>query len=68
MIESFLIFDRWGTQIFEQQNFFPNDPANGWDGTYRGEKLNPAVFVYQAKVKFIDGQTLLFKGDITLIR
>jgi hypothetical protein len=68
MTESFLIFDRWGTQIFEQQNFFPNDPANGWDGTYRGEKLNPAVFVYQAKVKFIDGQTLLFKGDITLIR
>ena len=67
-VESFLIFDRWGTQIFEQKNFFPNDPAHGWDGSYKGEMLNPGVFVYQAKVRFLDGQILLFKGDITLIR
>jgi CHU_C Type IX secretion signal domain len=68
IIESFLIFDRWGTQLFEQVNFQPNDPANGWDGLYKGEPLNPGVFVYQAKVRFIDGEIILYKGDITIVR
>ena len=67
-IETFLIFDRWGTQVFEQKNFQPNDPSKGWDGKFRGDLLNPAVFVYQARVRFIDGEKILYKGDITLIR
>jgi len=67
-VESFLIFDRWGTQIFEQQNFLPNDPTKGWDGKYKGTMLDPAVFVYQVKVRFIDGRTILYKGDVTLVR
>jgi len=67
-VESFLIFDRWGTQVFEQQNFMPNEPSNGWDGKYKGQRLNPGVFVYQASVRFIDGQTILYKGDLTLLR
>lgn len=67
-IESFLIFDRWGTLVFEQKDFSPNDPANGWDGMFRGDLLNPGVFVYQVKVKFIDGQVMLYKGDLTLVR
>ncbi|MEL7376359.1 MAG: gliding motility-associated C-terminal domain-containing protein, partial [Bacteroidota bacterium] len=67
-IESFLIFNRWGESIFENYNFQPNDPAQGWDGTHRGETLNPAVFVYQAIVRFTDGETILYKGDVTLVR
>lgn len=67
-IENFLIFDRWGTLLLEQQHFQPNDPTYGWDGRFKGEKLEPAVYVYQAKVRFIDGVEILFKGDIALIR
>jgi subtilisin-like proprotein convertase family protein len=67
-IESFQIFDRWGTLLFEQQYFQPNDERNGWDGKFRGSFLDPAVFVYQAKVRFIDGVEILFEGDITIVR
>jgi hypothetical protein len=67
-IESFQIFDRWGTLLFEQRNFQPNDDRHGWDGKFRGSFLDPAVFVYQAKVRFIDGVKILFKGDITIVR
>ncbi|MBL7827719.1 MAG: hypothetical protein JNJ57_13900, partial [Saprospiraceae bacterium] len=67
-IESFHIFDRWGTMLFEQTFFQPNDPVHGWDGKFKGESLSPAVFVYQAKVRFIDGVIILFKGDVTLVR
>jgi hypothetical protein len=67
-IDRFQIFDRWGTLMFTAQNFQPNDPSFGWDGTYNKENLNPAVFVYYAEVLMIDGRKILFKGDITLVR
>lgn len=67
-IKSFAIFDRWGERVFEDFNFQPNDPAHGWDGNFRGDLLNPAVFVYVAEIELIDGRLLLYKGDVTLVR
>lgn len=67
-IKTFRVFDRWGNAVFERTNFQPNDPQNGWDGTVRGDRANPAVFVYYAEIEFVDGETILYKGDVTLIR
>lgn len=67
-IRSFQIFDRWGEQVFFQQNFQPNDPNYGWNGRLRGKLQTPAVFVYFAEIDLIDGRTVLYKGDITLLR
>jgi len=67
-IESFQIFDRWGDAIFEHRNFVPNDPSTGWDGSVKGSPVNPGVFVYYAVVRFIDGEVVLFKGDVTVLR
>lgn len=64
----FRVFDRWGQLVFEQQGFAPNDAGAGWDGSLRGDKLNPAVFVWQAEIKFIDGETEKWTGNVTLIR
>ncbi len=67
-VNSFQIFDRWGTMVFQARNFQPNDPKYGWDGRFRGKLENPAVFVYYAEIELIDGRRLLYKGDITLVR
>ena len=67
-VRSFRIFDRWGEQMFEATNFSPNDPLFGWNGTFKGKTLNPAVFVYFAEVEFVDGVVLMYKGDVTLIK
>ncbi|MEM7572472.1 MAG: PKD domain-containing protein [Bacteroidota bacterium] len=67
-IESFLVFNRWGESIFENYDFLPNDPVEGWDGTHRGQTLNPAVFVYVAVIRFTDGEVLTYSGDVTLVR
>ena len=67
-IKSFLIFDRWGTAIRQYNDFAPNDPNKGWDGTFKGQKLDPGVFVYYAEILFKDGETEIFKGDVTLVR
>lgn len=67
-IRSFLVFDRWGEAVFTYYNFQPNDPAYGWDGKYRGEHLNPGVFVWTAEVEFTDGAVIRYKGGVSLVR
>ncbi len=67
-IKSFLVFDRWGETVLQLADFAPNDPEFGWDGSYRGTPLNPAVFTWFAVVTFVDGQDQLFRGDVSLVR
>lgn len=69
-VKQFLIFNRWGEKVYELRNFHPNSypDSDGWNGTFQGQKLDPAVFVYFAEVEFIDGEIVIFEGDITLIR
>ncbi len=67
-VKSFLVFNRWGESMFELYNFQPNNPAFGWDGTHRGRPLNAGVYVYFAEIEFIDGEVLLYKGDVILMK
>ncbi|GAB4494283.1 MAG: hypothetical protein OHK0019_20220 [Saprospiraceae bacterium] len=67
-IKSLQIFDRWGALVFENYDFEPNNLNEGWDGSVRGDKATPAVFVYYTEIEFIDGETVLYKGDVTLFR
>lgn len=67
-IKAFQVFDRWGGKVHEYYNFLPNDVASGWDGRVRGDDANPAVFSYFAEILFIDGEVILYKGDVTLMR
>jgi gliding motility-associated-like protein len=59
----FVVYDRWGEKVFET-----TDLDTGWDGTFRGKKMNKAVFVYYLKGFFNDGSEFNQKGDVTLIR
>ena len=67
-VKEFSIFDRWGTQVFFAENIPANNPDFGWNGEFRGEKLQPGVFVYYAIIEFIDGSEIMIEGDVTLIK
>ncbi|MCG8328596.1 MAG: gliding motility-associated C-terminal domain-containing protein [Chitinophagales bacterium] len=67
-IKSFYIFNRWGEPMFEYFDFPPNDPLYGWDGSHRGELMNGGVYVYMAELEFVDGEVVLYKGDVILMR
>jgi gliding motility-associated-like protein len=64
----FKVYDRWGELIFSAENIAPNDAAAGWDGTFKGEKMNSGVYAWYAEVQYIDGFKELLKGDVTLLR
>ncbi len=58
------IYNRWGELVFET-----TDIENKWDGTFRGQLLNPGVYVYyilgvcpdEKRTKF------MYSGNVTLI-
>ncbi|MBC7935118.1 MAG: PKD domain-containing protein [Rhizobacter sp.] len=67
-IKSARIFNRWGEMVFERNNFKANDAGSGWDGSFRGQKLNPDVFVYVFEIICDNKETIVYKGDVALIR
>lgn len=67
-INKLQVFSRWGEMVFTRENFDPNQPELGWDGTHKGEPMNPAVFVWYAVLKDPAGNDILLKGDVTVVR
>lgn len=66
-VKSLRIFNRWGEIVFDKANFAVNDPTVGWDGTYKGKKLSPDVYIYQVDVFCDNSESIRFEGSITLI-
>ena len=71
-VVNFRVFDRWGNLMYEAENLqAPTTTEQGWDGR-RGDggnnKVEQGVYVYTAEVRFVDGVTLNYRGELTLIR
>ena len=69
-IQLLRIFDRWGNLVYEGQDIPPGSEGEvlGWDGTFKGQEMNSAVFTYVAEVRFIDQVVEVYQGDVTLMR
>ncbi len=59
----FMIYSRWGEKVFES-----NSLDQGWDGTFKGEKLCSDVYAYYLRVRCANGEEYTEKGNITLLR
>ncbi|MCM1066485.1 MAG: gliding motility-associated C-terminal domain-containing protein [Muribaculaceae bacterium] len=57
------IFNRWGTLLFSSTN-----PAEGWDGKYRGKYVPAGVYFYVIKARGADGVDYDKAGDINIIK
>ena len=68
-VKSMRIFDRWGSQVFEgEEEHLPNDPNQGWDGTWKNGNVQEGVFTYHVVVVDALNSEHSFAGTITLIR
>ena len=65
-IEALTVHDRWGNAL----RIRGPDKETGalWDGTADGRAADPGVYVYQARVRFADGESRLIVGETTLVR
>ena len=67
-IQLLRIYNRWGALLFEGQDMDLGDVSQGWDGTFKGERLQPDVFAFYALIEFLDDEVILFEGDLTILK
>ena len=66
-VNTFQVFDRWGTKVFEKNDFEINEET-GWDGTFQGKEMPAGAYLWYADVTYIDGLTERHEGFVNLIR
>ncbi|MFN8251830.1 MAG: YCF48-related protein [Ferruginibacter sp.] len=57
------VFNRYGGVVYSNQNY-----QNDWDGTYKGKPVPDGTYYYVITYKFITGNGLTLKGDLTILR
>lgn len=67
-VKTLKVFSRWGELIFYGHDFPANDLDFGWDGKFRDKTMQPGVFAWLAEIEFLDGQLLIEKGDVTIVK
>ena len=65
-VETFEIFNRWGQQVFSCDDQTCLD--DGWDGRINGREAPAAVYAYIFKGALPNGDEIIRKGNVTLIR
>ncbi len=68
-IHSMQVFDRWGGLMFEaKEQFLPNDTNAGWIGITKNKPADPGTYLYTMNVEFIDGEIIMFSGEVNLMK
>lgn len=57
------VFNRWGELMFTS-----DDPAVGWDGSFRGNSMPEGTYVFVAKITDQAGRTFERTGSILLLK
>ena len=70
-LTAFRIYNRWGEEVFSCRTSTPLSVASnecGWDGTYRGEPAPQAVYTYYVEAVLLNGEPVVKRGNVTLVR
>ncbi|MFH0841092.1 MAG: PKD domain-containing protein [Bacteroidota bacterium] len=57
------IFNRRGMMVFES-----SDVNTGWDGYYKGQLVEPGVYIWKVRGNYINGEPFTLMGDVTLFK
>ena len=57
------VYDRWGELLFETSR-----QDEGWDGSFKGVKLEPGVYIYNVDTEYLNGKRVTKSGSVTLIK
>jgi gliding motility-associated-like protein len=57
------VFNRYGNIVYKNDNY-----QNNWDGTYNGKPVPDGTYYFTATYTTITNNTILLKGDLTILR
>jgi gliding motility-associated-like protein len=66
-VNRFMVFDRWGNNVYSQQNVKLSDLIP-WNGMFGDKEVTEGVFVYLLELTTTEGEQIIKAGDITVIR
>ena len=58
-----IIYNRWGEKVYETTN-----PADEWDGSFRNQSEESALFVWYLNAELISGKKIERKGNVSLLK
>ena len=58
-----MIYDRWGEKVFETR-----DQKIPWLGEFRNKTLGPDVYSYYLRVRCLNGEYLVKKGNVSVLK
>lgn len=62
------IYSPYGEQVWYSNKLEDFQPAEGWDGYYKGALLPQGVYTWRADITFLNGDRLRRTGTVTLLR
>jgi gliding motility-associated-like protein len=66
------VYDRWGELVYKGENFPPGEEGImmgfGWNGVFKSRPMNPGVFAFKARLRYIDDEEIVVSGSFTIIR
>ena len=65
-IVSVEVYDRWGGRIFEAHSGLINNTYDAWDGYSNNKKVPLGLYIFQATIRFFDGEVCHLEGDLTI--
>ena len=66
IVNHLIIFNRFGTVIFEKNNFQIGDTNAAWDGSYKGKQVPAGSYVYFAEMS-CNEKTFTQKGSVMVV-
>ena len=53
-IQLLQVYNRWGALVYEGTELPAANPTSGWNGTFKNEPVQRGIYLWVAKVEFID--------------
>lgn len=66
-IDEFIIWDRWGSKVFDRRNILTGSREDGWNGSFNGLRVHPGVYVYSAIISLPDQSKKNLQGTVSVI-
>ncbi|MBL4559609.1 MAG: gliding motility-associated C-terminal domain-containing protein, partial [Labilibaculum sp.] len=63
---SLIIVNRLGHKVYQSVHLHRSQ-GDGWDGKFKGQKVDMDVYVYFLQVTFKDGSSMKKQGNVTLL-
>jgi len=67
LIQTYRIYDKWGSLIFNRENIVQSEFLDWWDGMCFGERCETGTYSYVVKINFESGKIIEESGTFTLL-